>query len=461
MKMARKKMVLIGTAALVLAGGSWMLLHGHDTTQYQTAPVERGNILSSISATGNANAVVTVLVGSQVSGNIKALHADFNSKVTKGQLIAEIDPQVFQARVDQAKAALDSARSAVSNAQAGVAKAAADVASSRAAAANQNAQVVKAQAAVNDAKSKAAARATLFKEGIMSKEDSDTAQTTYDEAVAEVNATKAQVDASQSAIQAVMAQKTAAETQLRSAQAQVAQAQANLVQANLDLEHTRITAPVDGTVIARNMDVGQTVAASFQAPTIFSIAQDLTKMQVDTNVDEADVGQVKLGQQATFTVDAYPTRTFTGTVSQIRQAPINVQNVVTYDVVVAVPNPDQKLLPGMTASVKIATAEADDVLKIPNAALRYKPANVTFKAPTSVHAAGPRKQPDGRMIWVLGKDGKPKAVRVQLGISDGNFTGVTSGQLQEGDQVIVSASGGNAKAASSGSAPGMRRGPGF
>src|SRR5258708_8653686 len=392
---------------------------------------------------------------------MKGVQGGFNSKVRKSELIAEIDPQVFQARVDQARAALDSARSAVANAQAGVAKAAADVASSRAAAANQNAQVVKAQAAVNDAKSKAAARATLFKEGIMSKEDSDTAQTTYDEAVAELNATKAQVDASQSAIQGVLAQKTAAVTQLRSAQAQVAQAEDNLVQANLDLEHTRITAAVDGTVIARNMDVGQTVAASFQAPTIFSIAQDLTKMQVDTNVDEADVGQVKLGQQATFTVDAYPTRTFNGTVAQIRQAPINVQNVVTYDVVVAVSNPDQKLLPGMTANVKIATAEADDVLKIPNAALRYKPANVTFKAPTSVHAAGPRKQPDGRAIWVLGKDGQPKAVRVQLGISDGNFSGVTSGQLQEGDQVIVSASGGSAKAASSGSAPGMGRGPRF
>src|SRR5258708_13033528 len=227
MKMARKKMVLMGTGGLGVAGGAWVVANGHEPTQYQTAPVERGNILSSISATGNANAVVTVLVGSQVSGNIKALHADFNSKVTKGQLIAEIDPQVFQARVDQARAALDSARSAVANAQAGVAKAAADVASSRAAAANQNAQVVKAQAAVNDAKSKAAARATLFKEGIMSKEDSDTAQTTYDEAVAELNATKAQGDASQSAIQAVLAQKTAAQTQLRAAQGPAAQAQAH------------------------------------------------------------------------------------------------------------------------------------------------------------------------------------------------------------------------------------------
>jgi HlyD family secretion protein len=459
--MARKKTMLIGLAVLVAGGGSWMLLHGHDTTQYQTVAVERGNILASISATGNANAVVTVLVGSQVSGNIKALYADFNSKVTKGQLIAEIDPQAFQARVDQANAALDSARSSVANAQAGVAKAAADIASAKAAAANQNAQVLKAEAAVRDAKSKADARAALFKEGIMSKEDSDTAQTTYDEAVAELTAAKTQVDASQSAIQAVMAQKTAAETMLRSAQAQVAQAQANLVQANLDLSHTKITAPVDGTVIARNMDVGQTVAASFQAPTIFSIAQDLTKMQVDTNVDEADVGQVKLGQQATFTVDAYPGRTFNGTVSQIRQAPISVQNVVTYDVVVAVPNPDHKLLPGMTASVKIATAESDDVLKIPNAALRFKPVNVTLRAPSTVHAAGPRKQQDSQTLWVLGKDGQPKAVRVQLGISDGNFTGVKSGALAAGDQVILSSSGGSAKPATTGSAPGMRRGPGF
>src|SRR5947207_1316207 len=174
MNMARKRTMLIGLAALVVGGGSWMLLRGHDTTQYQTVAVERGSILSSISATGNANAVVTVLVGSQVSGNIKALYADFNSKVTKGQIIAEIDPQSFQARVDQANAALDSARSSVANAQAGVAKAAADVASSKAAAANQNAQVVKAQAAVKDAKAKADARAALFKEGIMSKEDSDT-----------------------------------------------------------------------------------------------------------------------------------------------------------------------------------------------------------------------------------------------------------------------------------------------
>lgn len=458
--MKRSKAIMIGLAALAAAGGSWIYFHGRDTTQYQTAPVERGSIQSNISATGNANAVVTVQVGSQVSGQVKALYADFNSKVTKGQLIAEIDPQAFQARVDQARAALDSARAAVANAQAGVAKADADVASAKAAAANQNAMVIKAQAAVKDAQTKAASRNALFKEGIMSQDDRDTAQATYDEASAELTAAKAQVDAAQHAIQAAGAQKTAAETLARSAQAQVAQANANLLQAELDLQHTKITAPVDGTVIARTMDVGQTVAASFQAPTIFQIAQDLTKMQVDTNVDEADVGQVKVGQQANFTVDAYPTRTFTGTVGQIRQAPINVQNVVTYDVVIAVSNPDQKLLPGMTANVKIATAKMDDTLKIPNAALRYRPASLNMMRNSSVHAAGPqRRGQNGQAIWVLGKDGKPRPVRVQLGISDGNYTAVTSPDLQPGDQVILSATG-NGKPAG-GPTPRFGRGPGF
>src|SRR5579864_2023405 len=206
-KMKRSRAIMIGVAAVVIVAGSWEYFHGRNKTQYQTAAVERGSIQSSISATGNANAVVTVQVGSQVSGQVKALYADFNSKVTKGQLIAEIDPQVFQARVDQARAALDSAHAAVANAQAGVAKADADVASAKAAAANQNAQVLKAKAAVNDAKTKAASRDALFKEGIMSKDDRDTAQATYDEAAAEVTSANAQVDASQHAIQAAIAQK--------------------------------------------------------------------------------------------------------------------------------------------------------------------------------------------------------------------------------------------------------------
>jgi HlyD family secretion protein len=192
---------------------------------------------------------------------------------------------------------------------------------------------------------------------------------------------------------------------------------------------------VDGTVIARQMDVGQTVAASFQAPTIFQIAQDLTKMQVDTNVDEADVGQVKLGQQANFTVDAYPGTIFKGSVTQIRQAPINVQNVITYDMVVGVDNSGLKLFPGMTANVKILTAQADDVLKVPNAALRFRPL-AAKNDPAAVRAAG-RKQDAGSTVWILDESGKPQPIKVKLGISDGNFTAVDSSDLKAGEQVIV------------------------
>ena len=463
-RLTNKSLASILFVALAVGGGLWYYVGHKNQTQYQTAAVERGKIQSTISATGSCNAVVTVQVGSQVSGNIKALYADFNTKVTKGQLVAEIDPQVFQARVDQAKAALDSARSAVVSAQAGVEKANADIASARAGAANQKAAIAKAQAAVKDAATKLQAQKALFADKIVAKLDVDTAQSTYDQAAAEVEAANAQLDAANHQVQAAQAQYSVAKTQLSSAQAQVQQAQASLEQAQLDLNHTKIIAPVDGTVIARNMDVGQTVAASFQAPTIFQIAQDLTKMQVDTNVDEADVGQVKLGQPVTFTVDAYPSTQFHGSVTQMRKAPINVQNVITYDVVVAVPNPDLKLLPGMTANVKILTNQVDAALKVPNSALRFRPPQAVLKTTYGgpVRAAGRRQQDNGATIWVM-EQGNPKPIRVKLGITDGAYTAIQSGDLQEGEQVIVSAS--NPGAAKSAPMPGGAgrggRGPGF
>ncbi len=455
--MLKKKSVMGGLLVLAAGGvGLWYYLSNKNQALYQTAQVERGTIRASISATGNCNAVVTVQVGSQVSGNIKALYADFNTKVKKGQLVAVIDPQAFQARVDQTKASLDSANASVVSARAQVEKANADVASARAAAANQNAAIAKAKAAVLDAQRKLTARQQLYKQGIISKEDMDSAQSTYDQADAEQQAAVAQLDAANHQIQAVQAMVNVATTQLSSAQAQVKQAQAGLEQAQLDLNHTQITAPVDGTVIARHMDVGQTVAASFTAPTIFEIAQDLTKMQLDTNVDEADVGQVKVGQPVRFTVDAFPSQTFQGSVTQMRQAPINVQNVITYDVVVAVPNPDLKLLPGMTANVKILTNKEDEVLKIPNVALRFRPPDV--KPDTSVRAAG-RRQDAGSTVWIMDQDGKPKAVKVKLGITDGNFTAVESGDLKEGERVITNNLSKVASSSSSGAPRG--RGPGF
>ncbi len=458
MKITKNK-ILMGSALVAAVGaGLWFYFGGNAEAAYQTAPVEKGKVQASISATGNCNAVVTVQVGSQVSGNIKALYADFNTKVKKGQLVALIDPEAFQARVDQAKASLASARTAVASAQAQVEKANADIASNRAAVANQNAAIAKAKAATRDASTKLASRKVLFQQGIISKDDLDTAQSTYDQAVASEQAAVAELDAANHQVQAAQAMAEVAKTQLAAAQAQVQQAQATLAQAQLDLDHTRIVAPVDGTVIARQMDVGQTVAASFQAPTIFQIAQDLTKMQVDTNVDEADVGQVKMGQTARFTVDAYPGTTFHGSVVQIRQAPINVQNVITYDVVVGVSNSDLKLLPGMTANVKILTNAADDVIKLPNAALRFHPPDV--KTDTRVHAAG-KRQPAGTTVYVLGEDGKPKAVKVTLGITDGQYTAVQSGDLKEGDQVITASLLKTSASGSSTPMTGGGRGPRF
>ena len=423
-KLRNKSLVTILAVLLSGDAGLWYYLGHRNQVQYQTAALERGQIQSSISATGNCNAVVTVQVGSQVSGNVKALYADFNTKVKKGQLVAEIDPEVFQARVDQAKATLDSARSAVVSAKAGVEKASADIASARATVANQKAAIAKAQAAVKDAGTKLAMQKSLLEDKIVAKQDVDTAQSTYDQAAAEVDAANAQLDAANHQVQSAQAQYDVAQTQLSSAQSQVKQAQASLEQSQLDLDHTKIIAPVDGTVIARNMDVGQ----------------------------------VKLGQPVTFTVDAYPTSPFQGSVTQIRQAPINVQNVITYDVVVGVDNSALKLLPGMTANVKILTSEVDAALKIPNSALRFRPpeAILTTQHTGSVRAAGKKQDSGGATIWVM-EQGKPKPVRVKLGITDGVYTAVQSGDLQEGEQVIVSA--GNAGANKTSAMGGGGRGP--
>jgi HlyD family secretion protein len=438
---AKSRRWAFGGAALIalLAAATFAYFRHSAKAEYITARVDRGDIESSISATGNCNAVVTVQVGSQVSGNIIALNADFNTKVKKGELVARIDPAPFQAKVDQAKANLDSAKSAVVTARATIKKTESDIANAVANVATQKANLVHAQSALSDAKTKNDRRIDLFKQGILSKEDADTAQATYDQAAASLEAAQAQLSASQSAVESAQAQTEVAQAQLASAEAVVNQDTAALQQAQLDLAHTEIRAPVDGTVVSRNMDVGQTVAASFQAPTIFLIAQDLTKMQVDTNVDESDVGRVRLGQQANFTVDAYPGVTFPGVVAQIRQAPINVQNVITYDVVVQVSNQDLKLFPGMTANVKILADRASGVLRVPNAALRFRPAGAT---PAISAKGAPGQRPRGQAaqqqtIYVLDNRNLPQPVRVKPGISDGNYVAVTSGDLIEGQQVVV------------------------
>ena len=451
--------LIAGVVIALAAGVELWRMHSANAISYDTVPVERGPVQASVTATGTLNAVVDVQVGSQVSGNIKALYADFNTKVTKGQLVALIDPQVFQTQVDQASAALDSVHSAALTAAAQVQKSNSDLAGTMASEKSVESVLAKDKANALNAKNQYERQDTLFKDGIISRTDHDLAQATVDAAEAQVAADQSQIEAAKQTIQSAQAQVRVTQDQLGSAQAQERQSRASLEQAKVNLEHTRITAPVDGTVIARRMDVGQTVAASFAAPTIFEIAQDLTKMQVDTNVDESDIGNISDSQKATFTVDAYPGTTFRGQVMDVRKAPISAQNVVTYDVVISVANPDLKLFPGMTANARILTLKLDNALKVPNAVLRNHPSAAML---TQLNL--PPVLANKQQAYVV-RGGKLQAVPVTFGLSDGKYTAVTEGNLHEGDQVVARfTTAASAPTASSPAAPGAsggRRGPGF
>jgi HlyD family secretion protein len=347
---------------------------------YITAAVERGPITAVVTATGIVTPVTTVKVGTYVSGPILALDVDFNSAVRKGQRVAKIDPAPFQVRVLRAEAN-------VANARARVEKSKADLELKRVTL--QRTRELRAR-------------------DIASENDLDTASSNYDQARA----------------------------QLALDDAGVQQAEAELREARINLAYTDITSPVDGVVVSRSVDVGQTVAASFQTPTLFEIAEDLAKMQVGASVSESDIGGVREGQTATFNVDAFPGRTFSGQVVQVRNAPINVQNVVTYDVIVNVENRDLALKPGMTATVTITIATRDDALRIPLRALSFDPARAAASGPASVPAAAPRS---GDGVWRLDGSGELERIAVETGLRDETFAEVTGGDLQSGDEVVVAA----------------------
>jgi HlyD family secretion protein len=433
--------------------------HAATAIGYDTVPVERGPIQASVTATGTLNAVVDVQVGSQVSGNIKALYADFNTKVKKGQLVAEIDPQVFQTQVDQAAAARASMHSATLTASAQVQKANSDLAGTRASEKAAESVLAKDEANAVNATKQSQRLDALFTSGLISQTDHDVAQAAVDAAQAQVAADQSQIEAAKQTIQSAQAQVGVTQAQSSSAIDQERQSQASLAEAKINLERTRITAPVDGIVIARRMDVGQTVAASFAAPTIFEIAQDLTKMQLDTNVDESDIGNISASDAATFTVDAYPGTTFRGQVADVRKAPITAQNVVTYDVVISVSNSDLRLFPGMTANARIMTAKLDNALKVPNAVLRNHPT-----AAMLTELGLPAAAATGQQVFIV-RAGRLHAASVALGLSDGKSTAVSSSDLHEGDQVVVrfttAASTPAASAPGAPNAGGGRRGPGF
>lgn len=359
----------IGGALLFVGIGIWYWwTTSVPLVQYKAALVDRGPITAVVTATGTVNPVISVQVGSQVSGKIAKLFADFNSVVKKGQILAQIDPQPFQARVSQARAALKSAKG----------------------------NLDKAKNMAVQRKRERDRMVRLRRQGFVSQADVDLAETNHRDAEAHVEVMQAQLD----------------------------QAEATLSAAELDLGYTTIYSPVNGIVVSRNVDVGQTVAASFQTPTLFVIAQDLTRMQVNTNVSESDIGGVAEGKQANFRVDAYPKHFFEGTVTQVRNAPISIQNVVTYDVVIEVDNRDLKLKPGMTANVTIVTAKKDDPLRVPHGVLRFRMPDVPIDKKTT-------------RIWVLDRQNKPHQVDVTTGISDSLFTEITEGALKEGDRVII------------------------
>jgi HlyD family secretion protein len=446
---SRSKWLRWGAAAalvlvLTVAGALWQA-HLKDAITYETVPAERGPIQARVTATGNLNAVVDVLVSSQVSGNIKALYADWNSKVKKGELVALIDPEIFQAQVDQASATFRSAHSASITAQAQVEKANSDLSAANATEKSAEAIAAKDLANATNAKGQWERAQTLLDEQVTARQDYDTAKANYDASEAQVTADKAQIEAAKQNMHSAQASVQVAQSQLATAQAQERQTQAALQQAQINLDHTRIMAPVDGTVVARRMDIGQTVAATLNPPTIFEIAQDLTKMQVDTNVDESDVGNVAKGQKATFIVDSYPGTTFQGVVADIRKAPIITQNVVTYDVVITVDNLDLKLFPGMTANVTILAARVEDTLKVPNSVLRFRPSAGVLKK-----TGLPPVPADKQQVYVLAGGKQLTAVPVKFGLSDGKYTAVRSNDLQPGAQVVVRATmSGSASSASS------------
>ncbi len=408
----RKSLYAAGVLALAASVVVVMVARKAPTAAYGTTQVKRTTIRKTISATGQLQALTTVQVGTQASGIISELYADFNSEVKKGQVIAKLDPSQMQAQLTQASANLAAAQAGVQTAQSNVLSAQSAVQSAEANVARLQSVTDEAQRMLNQTKDLVAAEVTP-------RRDIDPAQAALSQAISQQQQGVAQVNQARSQVQS-------ASSQVAQARAQVTQAAAAVQVATVNLDHTIITAPIDGTVVARNVDVGQTVAASLQAPTLFMIANDLTRMQVLANIDEADVGQLKPQSSVSFTVDAYPTETFSGIVSQIRLSPLTVQNVVTYTAVIDVTNADLKLKPGMTASVTATVAEQKDVLAVANAALRFRPEGAP--AGSSRGGAG--------TLYRVGPGGL-EPVKVRLGLTDGISTELVSGELSEGDRIAI------------------------
>ncbi|HYT06521.1 MAG TPA: efflux RND transporter periplasmic adaptor subunit [Rugosimonospora sp.] len=419
---------LVGLAALaviaMLAAG-WAIRGRSDDPNYQTAEVQRGSITSVVEATGTINPLTTVPVGSYVSGTVQYVFADFNSRVQAGQVLAQLDPEVYQAQVVQARGSLENAIANQKNLEA-------TITAQEAAIKTNEANLERLKAAGVYSRANTRRILDLADQGVFSKDQADQAQSGLDQSQAQVRAAEAQLNQS-------IAQLAETRAQVEQAKAQVKTSQGALQLAEANLRYCTIISPIDGTVVANNVTVGQSVAASLQAPIVFSIAQDLTRMQVSAATDESDTGNIKIGTEATFQVDAFPSETFRGRVSAIRLNATTIQNVVTYSTIIIFDNPDGRLLPGETAYATIPTGDVSDTIRIPNAALRFTPSfpvavlrqmyeqNHIPAAATTSHVGG------WRMVWKPESGGSIRPLAVRTGITDYTFTQLISGEVKAGD----------------------------
>lgn len=438
--MGRAVVLWIAVGAAVLAGavGGYAALDEdrHDIPDVELAAVDRGTIVRTISATGTLNAVGLVQVGSAVSGRVQSLDADFNSTVTRDQTVAQIDPAGFAAKVAEATAQRDVAASGIAAATAKLARARAEAENARAARQVLKAKALSAQSVAEQARRDHRRAFASGRADFVAVAERERAASALDQAQAGLAAAQAEEAAQETVIQGADASVSEAEAEVLVARATLAQREAALAQSRVDLDRTTIRSPIDGVVIERNVDVGQTVAASLEAPVLYTIARDLRRLQVETFVDEADIGAVQPGQSVGFTVSAFPGERFDGTVSQVRKAPQVIQNVVTYVVIITAANDSLQLYPGMTATVDIRVTEQRDALRVPSAALRFRPAPAE---PGSRPAGQPRspRPADRGEVYVLDKAGTFTAVPVSTGIADLGFTQITGGNLSEGQQVVV------------------------
>jgi HlyD family secretion protein len=435
----RLRHILAGTIGLAVVGlGTALFAEKPSETTYLTAAVERGDLRTTVTAIGTLNAVATVEVGSQLSGQIAELLVDFNDEVTEGEALARLDPRTFEAEVRAAEAGLEVARAQVLTERATLQTSAADLAAARSKLEVVRAQAESAQAQLVEAERDLQRKQTLAGTETLAQAHVDQATTAYLSAAADLRAAEAEVQAAEEAVVAAKAGQLVADANLLYAQAAERQKTAEVDQARIDLARTVISAPIDGVVIGRDVDRGQTVAASLEAPTLFTIARDLRQMEVHAKVDEADIGQIRLGQKASFTVDAHPGRVFSATVEQIRKAPEVVENVVTYTVILSTRNADLLLLPGMTAMIQIVVAEVENVLTLPNAAVRFRPPQSGAARPSG-NTAEAAVSPNGipAVVWVLGADARPRPVQVARGRSNDTATEVVDGSLRAGQEVIV------------------------